>query len=119
MDTAIGSVVAEPPPSGDRWSDRVHILGVGVSAVTMPCALGQFDRWITAGARQYVCVADVHAIMQSRWSEQFRRIHNGAGMVTPDGMPLVRLAQLSRGNRVDRVYGPDLLRETCAHSVPR
>src|ERR1700749_3552729 len=97
----------------DRWGDRVNILGVGVSAITIPRALRQFDRWITAGARQYVCVADVHAIMQSRWSEDSRRIHNGAGMVTPDGMPLVRLAQLARVGEVDRVYGPDLLVETC------
>lgn len=119
MDTVIGSAVGEDCMPTDRWSDRVNILGVGVSAITIPRALKQFDRWITAGARQYVCVADVHAIMQSRWSEQFRRIHNGAGMVTPDGMPLVRLAQLKRGGRVDRVYGPDLLAETCAHSVPR
>jgi N-acetylglucosaminyldiphosphoundecaprenol N-acetyl-beta-D-mannosaminyltransferase len=119
MDTVLDSIVGGPSLSSDRWSDRVNILGVGVSAITIPRALDQFDRWITAGAKQYVCVADVHAIMQSRWSEQFRRIHNGAGMVTPDGMPLVRLAQLERGGQVDRVYGPDLLTETCAHSVPR
>src|SRR5579862_2053444 len=71
MDTVLDSMVGEPSLSSDRWSDRVNILGVGVSAITIPRALGQFDRWITAGAKQYVCVADVHAIMQSRWSEQF------------------------------------------------
>jgi N-acetylglucosaminyldiphosphoundecaprenol N-acetyl-beta-D-mannosaminyltransferase len=97
----------------------VNILGVGVSAITMPRALEQFDAWIRNGARQYVCVADVHAIMQSQWCDDFRRIHNGAGMVTPDGMPLVFLARLERGAAVDRVYGPDLLMETCAHSVSR
>jgi len=102
-----------------RWADRVNILGVGVSATTIPAALGQFDRWIRAEARQYVCVADVHAIMQSQWSEDFRAIHNGAGMVTPDGMPLVFLARRSGTAEVDRVYGPDLLMATCGHSVPR
>lgn len=105
-------------PDG-RWPERVNILGVGVSAINIPSALTQFDRWIANEARQYVCVADVHAIMQSRWSEEFRRIHNGAGMVTPDGMPLVRLAQWRRGGQVDRVYGPDLLIAACAHSVAR
>ncbi|HLZ66929.1 MAG TPA: WecB/TagA/CpsF family glycosyltransferase [Aliidongia sp.] len=119
MGTVIDTIDEGESLPTDRWSDRVNILGVGVSAINIPRALSQFERWIAAGARQYVCVADVHAIMQSRWSEQFRRIHNGAGMVTPDGMPLVRLAQLKRGAQVDRVYGPDLLVETCAHSVPR
>lgn len=119
MDAVIESALAPPPSSTGGWSERANILGVGVSAITIPRALQQFERWITAGARQYVCVADVHAIMQSRWNEDFRRIHNGAGMVTPDGMPLVRLAQLARVGEVDRVYGPDLLVETCAYSVPR
>ncbi|MDB5361067.1 MAG: glycosyl transferase, WecB/TagA/CpsF family [Rhodospirillales bacterium] len=119
MDTVIHSALADRARSADRWTDRANILGVGVSAITIPRALRQFEQWITTGARQYVCVADVHAIMQSRWSEEFRRIHNGAGMVTPDGMPLVRLAQLARVGEVDRVYGPDLLMEACAFSVAR
>ena len=119
MDLVAASSPAEDYRPDARWSDRVNILGVGVSAVTIPRALDRFDRWIAAGARHYVCVADVHAIMQSRWNEGFRRIHNGAGMVTPDGMPLVRLAQWAKVGEVDRVYGPDLLLATCAHSVAR
>jgi N-acetylglucosaminyldiphosphoundecaprenol N-acetyl-beta-D-mannosaminyltransferase len=101
------------------WPDRVNVLGVGVSALSIPLALSQFDAWIAAGAREYVCVADVHAIMQSRWDEGFRAIHNGAGMVTPDGMPLVWLCRLAGRAAVSRVYGPDLLLATCAHSVAR
>jgi N-acetylglucosaminyldiphosphoundecaprenol N-acetyl-beta-D-mannosaminyltransferase len=57
--------------------------------------------------------------MQSQWSDQFRAIHNGAGMVTPDGMPLVMLARRERGALVDRVYGPDLLMAACEHSAAR
>ncbi|MGB8843237.1 MAG: WecB/TagA/CpsF family glycosyltransferase [Aliidongia sp.] len=120
MNTIIEAAVTDSFLLTDRWANRVNILGVGVSAITLPGALAQFDRWIVTRARQYVCVADVHAIMQSRWSEAFRHIHNAAGMVTPDGMPLVRLAQLKRGRAaVDRVYGPDLLVAACAHSVAR
>jgi N-acetylglucosaminyldiphosphoundecaprenol N-acetyl-beta-D-mannosaminyltransferase len=103
-------------PPRAPWPDRVNVLGVGVSALSIPLALAQFDGWIAAGAREYVCVADVHAIMQSRWDDGFRAIHNGAGIVTPDGMPLVWLCKLA-GRAVSRVYGPDLLLATCAHSV--
>lgn len=110
------------PPAGAArapWPDRVNILGVGVSALSIELALGQFDAWIAAGAREYVCVADVHAVMQSRWDEGFRAIHNGAGIVTPDGMPLVWLCRLAGRGMVSRVYGPDLLLATCAHSIAR
>ncbi len=101
------------------WPDRVNVLGVGVSALSIPLALGRFDAWIAGGAREYVCVADVHAIMQSRWDDGFRATHNGAGIVTPDGMPLVWLCRLAGRRAVSRVYGPDLLLATCEHSVRR
>ncbi len=99
------------------WPDRVNILGVGVSAANIPAALAQFDRWIAAGARHYVCVADVNSIMNGRWNPDFRRLLNAAGMVTSDGMPLVVLARLARGRHVSRVYGPDLLLAACEHGL--
>jgi N-acetylglucosaminyldiphosphoundecaprenol N-acetyl-beta-D-mannosaminyltransferase len=109
------------PPIGARapWPDRVNVLGVGVSALSIALAVDRFDAWIAAGAREYVCVADVHAVMQSRWDASFRAIHNGAGMVTPDGMPLVWLCRRARGDAVSRVYGPDLLLAVCARSAAR
>lgn len=111
----------ETARSGDTkpWPIRVNILGVGVSVLTIPKALAQFDAWIAGGARQYVCVPDVHAIMQCQWDPEFRKIYNGAGMATPDGMPLVVLAKRSGLGPVSRVYGPDLLIAACTHSVPR
>ncbi len=111
------TAAAKPMPARAPWPDRVNVLGVGVSALSIKLALGQFDRWIAGGAREYVCVADVHAIMQSRWDDGFRTIHNGAGIVTPDGMPLVWLCRWAGRAAVSRVYGPDLLLATCAHSV--
>jgi N-acetylglucosaminyldiphosphoundecaprenol N-acetyl-beta-D-mannosaminyltransferase len=100
------------------WPRRVNVIGVGVSAISIPVALEQIDRWIANKCRQYVCVADVHAVMQSRWDPAFRRIHNKAGMVTPDGMPLVWLCR-SRHPDVSRVYGPDLMLAACGHGVAR
>lgn len=90
-------------------SDRVNILGVGVSAVNMDQAIDRIGRWIEAGGRQYVCVCPVHSIMECRRSDEIRRIFNAAGMVTPDGMPVVWVARLSGHPEVRRVYGPDLM----------
>jgi N-acetylglucosaminyldiphosphoundecaprenol N-acetyl-beta-D-mannosaminyltransferase len=88
---------------------RVNILGVGVSAVNMPLALARIDGWVSAKDRQYVCVCPVHSIMECRRSEEVRGIFNSAGMVTPDGMPVVWVARSSGHPEVDRVYGPDLM----------
>jgi N-acetylglucosaminyldiphosphoundecaprenol N-acetyl-beta-D-mannosaminyltransferase len=56
--------------------------------------------------------------MESTRDAQLRMIHVRAGLVTPDGMPLVWLARAA-GYRVDRVYGPDLMLAVCAASVER
>ncbi len=107
-----------PPSAGaERWPRRANILGVGVSALNMDAALETFDFWIASNARQYVCVADVHSIMQGQWQASHRAILNNSGMVTPDGMPLVWLCQAEFGPSVGRVYGPDLLIAACQHSI--
>jgi N-acetylglucosaminyldiphosphoundecaprenol N-acetyl-beta-D-mannosaminyltransferase len=54
--------------------------------------------------------------MESQHDEQLRRIHNDAGLVTPDGMPLVWLCRLKGQRGVERVYGPDLMLALCARS---
>ena len=88
--------------------DRVNVLGVGVSLVNMDSALDEIDRFIRSRQRTYVCVCSVHGVMECQRSEELRRIFNAAGMVTPDGMPLVWLAR-GQDARVNRVYGPDLM----------
>ena len=87
----------------------MNVLGVGVSAVNMTQALELIDQWVQERRRQYVCVCPVHSVMECRRSEDLRSIFNAAGMVTPDGMPLVWLAHMSGHSNVSRVYGPDLM----------
>jgi N-acetylglucosaminyldiphosphoundecaprenol N-acetyl-beta-D-mannosaminyltransferase len=97
----------------------VDVLGVEVSAIDMAQALAVIDDWIATGARQYVCVTGVHGVMESRRDPALRQIHNQAGLVTPDGMPLVWLARRAGFAHVTRVYGPDLMLACCEASVAR
>jgi N-acetylglucosaminyldiphosphoundecaprenol N-acetyl-beta-D-mannosaminyltransferase len=89
-------------------AERVEILGVGVHLLTMERAVETIAAWIERRERNYVCVTGVHGVMESWDDPELRRIHNRAGLVTPDGMPLVWLAR-RRGRQVERVYGPDLM----------
>lgn len=97
--------------------DITNILGVGVSAVNIDLALSQISAWITEDSRQYVCVANVHTVTESRRDPSLRQINNRAGMVTPDGMPLVWLSRIQGHPQVSRVYGPDLLLAACQRSL--
>jgi N-acetylglucosaminyldiphosphoundecaprenol N-acetyl-beta-D-mannosaminyltransferase len=95
--------------SDDSVIFRSDILGVRVSAIDMGMAIETISSWIAQASKKYVCVTGVHGIMESKRSEELRRIHNAAGMVTPDGMPLVWLMKWAGHRHVDRVYGPDLM----------
>ena len=89
--------------------ERTNILGVGVSAVNMQMAVAAIEDWMANRSPHFVCVANVHTVTECQREQQFRRIHNRAGMVTPDGMPLVWVSRLKGARHVRRVYGPDLL----------
>jgi N-acetylglucosaminyldiphosphoundecaprenol N-acetyl-beta-D-mannosaminyltransferase len=96
---------------------RTNILGVGVSAINLGMALETIDQWIVLKKPQYVCVTGVHGLVESYRDENLRTIHNEAGMVTPDGMPLVWISRAMGQKHVARVYGPDLMLATCKRSV--
>jgi N-acetylglucosaminyldiphosphoundecaprenol N-acetyl-beta-D-mannosaminyltransferase len=102
-----------------RRNDYGDVLGVEVSAITMEDAIATIERWIGEGQREYVCVTGVHGIMECRRDPLLRKIHNNAGMVTPDGMPVVYFLRLIGKTRTQRVYGPDLMREMSAISSQR
>lgn len=93
---------------------RVNILGHSVCAINLAQAVAEIEGWIARreGTR-YVCCADVNVIMSGRRDPALRRLYNGAGLLTPDGMPLVWLCQLAGETQTRRVYGPDLMRALC------
>jgi N-acetylglucosaminyldiphosphoundecaprenol N-acetyl-beta-D-mannosaminyltransferase len=96
---------------------RTNILGVGVSAIDMPLALAQLAQWIQEDSRHYVCVTGVHTVTESQRDKRLRQVINAAGMVTPDGMPLVWVSHWLGQKQVRRVYGPDLLLAACQQSL--
>jgi N-acetylglucosaminyldiphosphoundecaprenol N-acetyl-beta-D-mannosaminyltransferase len=61
----------------------------------------------------------VHGVMECQRDAELRRIHNSAGLVVPDGMPLVWLSWLAGNHHVGRVYGPDLMLACCDASRGR
>ena len=98
---------------------RVNVLGVGVCAINMKMALEVIHGWLARQDANYVCVTGVHGVMESQRDETLRQIHNEAGLVTPDGMPLVWLSRWKGFEHAGRVYGPDLMLAVCEASAAR
>lgn len=96
---------------------KVNVLGVFVDATNLIEGAAQVMRWIAEDERTYVCVTSVHGIMESQRQPDLKRVHNAAGMVAADGMPLVYLSRAAGHADCRRVYGPDLMLEVCRESV--
>jgi N-acetylglucosaminyldiphosphoundecaprenol N-acetyl-beta-D-mannosaminyltransferase len=96
---------------------RVNVLGVGVSAIDPGMALAAIEGWIQRRDPHYVTITGVHGVMESQSDPEVRAIHNRAGLVTPDGMPLVWASRLAGQRHVRRVYGPDLMLAACRRSL--
>jgi N-acetylglucosaminyldiphosphoundecaprenol N-acetyl-beta-D-mannosaminyltransferase len=98
---------------------RANILGVGISVIDMTDALERSDALIRSGAKGYICVTDVHGVIEAQADKTFRSILNQSFLTTPDGMPLVWVSRLQGHRRTRRVYGPDYLMAMCGASLHR
>ncbi len=105
--------------SGDLKIPRVNVLGVGISALNIPLALGAIERAVREKHKGYICVTGVHGVMESQRSAELRRIHNESFLTTPDGMPMVWMGRLRGARQMARVYGPDLMLAVMEASAER
>lgn len=91
-----------------------NVLGVRVNVLTVSATVKTIEHWIAHKDRKYICVANVYTVMEYRRIPIYRDAYQGAGLVTPDGMPLVWMGKLAGHSEVERVYGPDLMAAVCA-----
>jgi N-acetylglucosaminyldiphosphoundecaprenol N-acetyl-beta-D-mannosaminyltransferase len=96
---------------------RVDVLGVAVDALDQPVAVRRIEGWIERGEANYVCVTGVHGVMEACSDRTIRDVHTRAGLVVPDGMPLVWAGHYAGARWMGRVYGPDLMLAVLARSI--
>jgi N-acetylglucosaminyldiphosphoundecaprenol N-acetyl-beta-D-mannosaminyltransferase len=97
------------------------VLGVRVDAVQIPDAIKVLESWIQErGPARYVAVTGMHGVSVSREDAEFARILDEAGLVVPDGMPLVWLGRWQGFSHMQRrVYGPELMETFCRETGSR
>ena len=89
---------------------RINVLGTAIDVLNLDQAVDEICRWMGDGSTgRYVCVTDVHCIMQSFRRLDVRRAYNSASLCVPDGMPLTWVGKALGQKTMGRVYGPDLM----------
>ncbi len=112
----MSTAIAEPKMKVAAFT----VLGVRVNAVQIPDVIEQMERWIQERRTgQYIAVTGMHGVTEARNDPRFRAILNAAGLVVPDGMPLVWIGR-GHGYALERrVYGPELMETFCHQTGPR
>jgi N-acetylglucosaminyldiphosphoundecaprenol N-acetyl-beta-D-mannosaminyltransferase len=111
-ESVIDADVPVRPQSG-RTPPNVSILGVPISLVDLRTAVGTILLWTKNHDARFVCARDVHGLMLSLQDPAMMDIHRAAGLVAPDGMPLVWLSKWRSKQPVKRVCGADLVNALC------
>lgn len=96
------------PELADGHAPTFDVLGVDVSATSLTRASATIHAWAQDKLGRFICVRDVHGIMQAYDNPELAKIHREASMVTPDGMPLVWLGRAA-GLPIERTCGADLM----------
>ena len=95
------------------------ILGTRVDAVDYSIAKKLITDWAIEKHSRYVCVSNVHMVMEGYDSKEFQQIVNDADLITSDGMPLVFVLKMMGLKVASRVYGPTLTLEVCELAAKR
>jgi N-acetylglucosaminyldiphosphoundecaprenol N-acetyl-beta-D-mannosaminyltransferase len=96
-----------------------YVVGTRVDATSYEEATQAILQWAEAEKSAYICVANVHMLMEAHDNSGFARVVNHAALVTPDGMPLVWALGVLGVKKASRVYGPTLALHVCEGAAQR
>ena len=88
---------------------KLSVIGSIISKITYAETSRQVVTWARKAESRYICMANVHMLMEAHDSADFKEIVNRADLVTHDGMPLVWMMRLKGQRGQQRVYGPTLM----------
>jgi N-acetylglucosaminyldiphosphoundecaprenol N-acetyl-beta-D-mannosaminyltransferase len=94
--------------------NKTDLLGIGISVGHYHSFIEKLIYLASREQSCFICVSNVHMLVEAHLDPDFSKIVNNAEICTPDGMPLVWGLKLLHGVRQDRVAGMDLLPDILA-----
>lgn len=98
----------------DQCMKKLRIFNSWISVGSYQDFMDEIFRLVDNKISSYVCIANVHMLMEAHRNPEFQQVLNNANIATPDGKPLCLFLRLFEKRQQDRVCGmdlfPDLLR---------
>lgn len=104
-------------PRAESRSVAVAVMSVPIGVLDYEAATEQIFSWARAGESRYVCVSNVHMLMEGWDNGRLRAVLRSADLVTADGVPVVWTQRLFGYLEAKRVYGPDLTLHVCKRAA--
>ena len=95
---------------------KCSVVSIEVDAVTLSSARDRIVEWAQRRKSRYVCVANVHMVMEAFDSESYRTVVNSSDLVVPDGRPLIWLMRAFGLSSQTQVRGATLMSALCAEA---
>ena len=90
-------------------SDRIDVLGVGFDNVTMAEAVDRCEEMLNGEESNLLVTPNPEIVMKAKEDEEYRHIINEASLVIPDGIGLIKGANILGTPLKERVAGYDLI----------
>lgn len=90
---------------------RIDVLGVGFDNITMDEAVNRALELINKRKAAYVVTPNPEIVMLCRENSELKRAVTGADMVLPDGIGIIKGAEILKTPLADRVPGIDFAQE--------
>ncbi len=105
--------VLEPSARKASGLRSCSVLGVRIDEVDYDRAVDLVLKWGRTASSRYVCITNVHVVMEAHDDPAFGRIINDADMVAVDGVPVVWASRGLGLARQSRVFGPEIVLRVC------
>lgn len=96
-----------------KWLPSAKLLSLNINGVNLLDASRICIERALQARGGYVCLANVHMLIEAYQNPEYARIIDGADLALPDGRPLVVLMKLLGIKTQKQVRGADLTREIC------
>jgi N-acetylglucosaminyldiphosphoundecaprenol N-acetyl-beta-D-mannosaminyltransferase len=93
-----------------------NIIGAPIDVITFQQAIAKISAWSIKNESRYVCITNVHSVVTASQEPDFEQALNAADLCTPDGAPVAWLMRKLGNRKQERVNGPDLMWQYCAHA---
>ncbi len=98
---------------------RKHVLSIDVSSGSYEDFVETIFEYSSTRQSKYVCLANVHMLVEAYNSPKFQNVVNGADIVAPDGMPIAKSLGLFYHIKQQRVDGMGLMQNLLAQCAAR